>query len=124
MSFCACISRSWNSSAVIGCTREPSGLRPEKAAGSVSAPSSVAAFAIGVRANAEAAAVLSETAPRSSKDRIQIWLVHDSKRFILARAQVVKINEKLAQTKKKAEVPLPRKNRSCVTPNSTADSTS
>src|SRR6266852_613804 len=68
---------------------------------------------------------LQETAPRSSKDRIQIWLVHGREEVYPAQAHVVKINEKLAQTKKKGRVAsAPTKNRRCITPNSTADSTS
>src|SRR5712692_12020251 len=68
---------------------------------------------------------LQETAPRSSKDRIQIWLVHGREEVYPAQAHVVKINEKLAQTKKKGRVAsAPTKNRSCITPNATADSTS
>src|SRR6266850_1632268 len=68
---------------------------------------------------------LQETAPRSSKNRIHSWLVQDKEEVYLGRAQVVKINERLAQTKKKGRVAsAPTKNRRCMTPNSTVDSTS
>src|SRR6266403_4701656 len=50
---------------------------------------------------------LQETAPRISKNRIQIWLVHDKEEVYLGRAQVVKVNEKPTQTKRRAELPLP-----------------
>src|SRR6058998_1732886 len=90
----------------MGWTREPSGLRDEKAGGNFAGASSGLALARGARAQAEAAAVLFKKRRRDDSNKeSDVDFCMAGKRFIRTKRGLSSRN--MHSTEKKAEWPLP-----------------